>query len=245
MNRTAAIIAAILLLGSAGWWGWTRSDLLPEAVAPETLPEAPPETVPEPGPEPEAVPAPTPPALPPAQPEAPVPTPPPVDAELPPETGSDMARETEAVAEAAISAADARARSEATARAERLAAETANAEIRQALAPFLNEAGFSAPAIRAALSSLQARDGTAENEGNALIDQARARLAQAVTAILDEAEAAEAAAPMPTGTAATGTAAEAPIGDTASAAPAAPFNPAPYISGSSSFFDDPDPSRVS
>ena len=33
MNRTVAIIIAALVLASAGWWGWTRPDLLPGSGA--------------------------------------------------------------------------------------------------------------------------------------------------------------------------------------------------------------------
>ena len=208
MNRTVAIIIAALVLASAGWWGWTRPDLLPGSGA-ETDTPAParpaprPEEAAPPAIAPEAAPAPD------TGPAAPIPTPAPQDAALPPETGSEAAREVEAVAEAAIAAADARARAEATARAERQAMQAAQAESRQALSPFLTVTSFSSAAIRDALAALPAPASPA-------IGQARARLTREIAAILDEAD-------MAAGEAGSATALTPP--DTAAAA----FRPAPFI----------------
>lgn len=210
MNRTVAIIIAALVLASAGWWGWTRPDLLPGSTpdtpaptrpAPRPVAATPHTATPEPEPEP--------------QPAGPVPTPAPQDAALPPETGSEAARETEAVAEAAIAAADARARAEATARAEHQAVEAAQAELRQALSPFLTATGFSSATMRDRLSTLPA-------PASAAIGQARDRLLREIAAILDEADAAA-------GEAGSATILAAPDTGPPGAEPAPAFRPAAYI----------------
>lgn len=218
MNRTVAIIAAILLLASAGWWGWTRSDLLPgesgdaSALTPapaETAAEAPQSDPPPAGEnaEPSDAPEPATPAL----------TPAPRDAELPPETGSALARETEAVAVAAIAAADARARAEATARAERLALEAAQSELRAALQPFLRPDVFSALAIRDAIAALPAVE-------SPLVMRMRERLAGEIAAILETPE--SASQPAIAADPAEGAGEDAGSG---TAAPALPIDPETYI----------------
>ena len=218
MNRTVAIIAAMLLLASAGWWGWARPDLLPAGVDGEEGAATAPATAEAPQPEtPPAGENAEPPEAPAPEPDTPALTPAPRDAELPPETGSALARETEAVAEAAIAAADARARAEATARAERLALEAAQTELRAALQPFLNPAGFSAAAIRDAIAALPASDGP-------LVMQMRGRLTGQISAILETAELASLPGP-----------AADPAEDAAEDAgsevdtPSPPFDPEPYI----------------
>lgn len=204
MNRTIAIVIALLLLASAGWWGATRPDRGGDTGVQDESPAA----LPGPDAEPATDPAPTTDPAPAEPRPAPAPTPAPVDAALPPETGSELAQQTERAALAAIAAADARARAEATARAERRAREAAEAELRPLLTPLLDGARFSTAAIRAAIASLPPAP-------DAQAARARARLTDEITAVLDAADAAEAGA----GTEArTGTRTE-----------AAPFDPAPYI----------------
>lgn len=234
MNRTLAIIIAVLVLASAGWWGWTRPDLLPgvqadreprDSVTAPTQTTAPPSDAPSPSPDAEAEPAQEPPA---PEPQTPAQTPAPRDAALPPESGSALARETEAVAEAAIAAADARARAEAQARAERLALEAAQDQLKAALSPMLTPAGFSTDALRGAITALPAPD-------TDLAGQARNRLLAEIDAILTEAETAErdaaARPPTLTPTLPEGLPAIAVSGaSTLSAGPAPVFRPDPFIS---------------
>ncbi|TKW68687.1 MAG: hypothetical protein DI616_01445 [Paracoccus denitrificans] len=220
MNRTIAIIIAVLVLASAGWWGWSRiqvrsgeeapADITPGGPAPkpDTAPEA---AAPQPT-ENVVTPSADEPSAAPVDDAAPVPTPAPRDAELPPETGSAEAREAEAVAEAAIAAADARARAEDTARAERRAMEAAREQLLAVLTPHLTPERFSTEAIRDALAALPPADSMA-------VGQARARLVSAIEEILTEAESDR-----------TPNAAEAqqPDSDTGdSASPAPPATPAP------------------
>ncbi len=176
MHRLIAIIIALLLFGSAGWWGWNHPERLPAALR-DRLPssgdmasgdDGPGASRPQPRPAStaEAASAPAPdlspdiadpresapdPDVVPAEQSA---TPAPVDAPLPPEKGSDMAIETERVAEALIAAADSRARIEATARAEARATESAKAMLNAVLSPLLRGDSLSPPEIRAAVESL-------------------------------------------------------------------------------------------
>ncbi|MFD1797562.1 hypothetical protein FQV27_11615 [Paracoccus aurantiacus] len=202
MRRLIAIVIIMLLLGGAGWWGWTHPDALPGALrdklpplAEETAPSA---TDPS-GPSTEAMTEPAQAQADPAIPDdaassrsdtagtaaatatEPTPTPAPMDAPLPAQTGSAMAVETERVAEAVIAAADSRARAEATARAEEAALDTARADLRDVLAPYLDAQAFDSAAMRNALSAPPSSD-------DMLVAQQRNRLAAQVEAILSDAD---------------------------------------------------------
>ncbi|WBU65014.1 hypothetical protein [Paracoccus aerodenitrificans] len=169
MNRMIALTIALLALVSAGWWGWSNPerlperlrDFLPEQAQPEDAVssedpaenEASDETVSEYA-EPDMTEITEAPVEEPPQPAEPESTPAPRDAALPPETGSEMAQETERVAEAAIAAANARARAEITAEAEQRAFEEARALVSDAVSPLLNAEDFSTVAIRQRIAEL-------------------------------------------------------------------------------------------
>ncbi|MFV0409905.1 MAG: hypothetical protein ACK5LJ_09480 [Paracoccus sp. (in: a-proteobacteria)] len=201
MNRMIALTIAILVLLSAGWWGWSSSDFWPQLWRRDAL-QVPPGLSARPpmrpvaaadpaAPMPEAVPSPPPLISPrlsvPAGAEPPL-TPAPQDTPLPPETGSAAAREIETIAEVAINAADIQARAEATARTERLAHEAAQADLAAALAPVLTADDFAPTAIRARLASLPVLS-------DPLTARARSALADQIIAILPDEGAATEASP--------------------------------------------------
>lgn len=206
MNRVIALTVAALILLSAGWWGWTNPDIWPgnwRSTSPWDQTESFPsdadnktspagDTTSSPAASIAGEKLPQPAILPPPEeteqtdlagtPAQPALTPPPQDTPLPPETGSPRAQEIERIAEAAITAANARVRAERTARAEREALEAAQAEITQALAPFLTESGFSLAAVRDRLETLPQPDTL-----NLLTIRTRDELKKQILAILDDA----------------------------------------------------------